>query len=270
MPPNMCRGIFGVDNCTVKRWYWLCIVTPRLQTAEWKHCSRKERIALLWFSIIVLLVCMIIILLHAIEWHVVAWSYMLFSLFWRCLTQKQQSSSAIIRWKSNRASPKKGKWKTSDTIHKICTHTEFSIFHLLLLFRWVEEDPKEILQSVYECMERTCEKLTQLNIDISNIKGIHTLCYHLLCWSSFYLFQIGVYMLFNLCSYWSDQPKRDHAGVGQRDRGAPLQRNRFVFPSLFMCYFHLSWNRSEFWLIFVCFLFSLAGPADSINSWTSN
>lgn len=37
--------------------------------------------------------------------------------------------------------------------------------------RWVEEDPKEILQSVYECMERTCEKLTQLNIDITNIKG---------------------------------------------------------------------------------------------------
>ncbi|KAM3850740.1 glycerol kinase [Diretmus argenteus] len=37
---------------------------------------------------------------------------------------------------------------------------------------WVEEDPNEILQSVYECMERTCEKLTQLNIDISNIKAI--------------------------------------------------------------------------------------------------
>ncbi|KAM9836239.1 glycerol kinase 3-like [Aulostomus maculatus] len=37
---------------------------------------------------------------------------------------------------------------------------------------WVEEDPQEILQSVYECMERTCEKLTQLNIDISNIKAI--------------------------------------------------------------------------------------------------
>uniref|UniRef100_A0A7N6A4L2 glycerol kinase n=1 Tax=Anabas testudineus TaxID=64144 RepID=A0A7N6A4L2_ANATE len=36
---------------------------------------------------------------------------------------------------------------------------------------WVEEDPKEIMQSVYECMERTCEKLCQLNIDISNIKG---------------------------------------------------------------------------------------------------
>nr|XP_023687560.1 glycerol kinase [Paramormyrops kingsleyae] len=37
---------------------------------------------------------------------------------------------------------------------------------------WVEEDPKEILHSVYECMERTCEKMTQLNIDISNIKAI--------------------------------------------------------------------------------------------------
>ncbi|XP_066562478.1 glycerol kinase isoform X1 [Amia ocellicauda] len=37
---------------------------------------------------------------------------------------------------------------------------------------WMEEDPKEILQSVYECMERTCEKLSQLNIDISNIKAI--------------------------------------------------------------------------------------------------
>ncbi|KAM9487166.1 glycerol kinase-like isoform 1-T1 [Clarias gariepinus] len=37
---------------------------------------------------------------------------------------------------------------------------------------WVEEDPKEILQSVYECMERTSEKLAQLNIDITNIKAI--------------------------------------------------------------------------------------------------
>uniref|UniRef100_A0A4W4E568 glycerol kinase n=1 Tax=Electrophorus electricus TaxID=8005 RepID=A0A4W4E568_ELEEL len=37
---------------------------------------------------------------------------------------------------------------------------------------WVEEDPKEILQSVYDCMERTCEKLTQLGTDISNIKAI--------------------------------------------------------------------------------------------------
>lgn len=51
--------------------------------------------------------------------------------------------------------------------------SEFDTSGLLWFFRWVEEDPKEILQSVYECMERTCEKLTQLNIDISNIKGMH-------------------------------------------------------------------------------------------------
>jgi len=48
---------------------------------------------------------------------------------------------------------------------------------LLSVLSWVEEDPKEILQSVYECMDRTCEKLTQLNIDISNIKGTSTTCY---------------------------------------------------------------------------------------------
>ncbi|XP_075708843.1 glycerol kinase isoform X5 [Rhinoderma darwinii] len=37
---------------------------------------------------------------------------------------------------------------------------------------WVEQDPKEILQSVYECVEKTCEKLTQLSIDITNIKAV--------------------------------------------------------------------------------------------------
>ncbi|XP_048220406.1 glycerol kinase 2 [Perognathus longimembris pacificus] len=37
---------------------------------------------------------------------------------------------------------------------------------------WVEQDPKEILQSVYECMARTCEKLVEAKIDISNIKAI--------------------------------------------------------------------------------------------------
>ncbi|KAJ7404901.1 Glycerol kinase [Pitangus sulphuratus] len=35
---------------------------------------------------------------------------------------------------------------------------------------WVEQDPKEILNSVYECVEKTCEKLKQLNINISDIK----------------------------------------------------------------------------------------------------
>uniref|UniRef100_A0A8C5LFD4 glycerol kinase n=1 Tax=Jaculus jaculus TaxID=51337 RepID=A0A8C5LFD4_JACJA len=37
---------------------------------------------------------------------------------------------------------------------------------------WVEQDLKEILQSIYECIEKTCDKLGQLNIDISNIKDI--------------------------------------------------------------------------------------------------
>ncbi|CAH6883165.1 glycerol kinase 2 [Phodopus roborovskii] len=37
---------------------------------------------------------------------------------------------------------------------------------------WVEQDPKEILQSVYECIAKTCEKLAGVNIDSSNIKAI--------------------------------------------------------------------------------------------------
>ncbi|XP_076782048.1 glycerol kinase 2 [Arvicanthis niloticus] len=37
---------------------------------------------------------------------------------------------------------------------------------------WVEQDPKEILQSVYDCIEKTCDKLAEENIDISNIKAI--------------------------------------------------------------------------------------------------
>ncbi|XP_055500510.1 glycerol kinase [Leucoraja erinacea] len=37
---------------------------------------------------------------------------------------------------------------------------------------WVEEDPKEILHSVFECIEKTCDKLKQLGIDISSVKAI--------------------------------------------------------------------------------------------------
>uniref|UniRef100_UPI00398E33D9 glycerol kinase isoform X2 n=1 Tax=Pristiophorus japonicus TaxID=55135 RepID=UPI00398E33D9 len=37
---------------------------------------------------------------------------------------------------------------------------------------WVEEDPKEILYSVFECIEKTCDKLKQLKIDISNVKAV--------------------------------------------------------------------------------------------------
>ncbi|XP_051871139.1 glycerol kinase isoform X2 [Pristis pectinata] len=37
---------------------------------------------------------------------------------------------------------------------------------------WVEEDPKEILHSVLECIEKTCDKLKQLGISTSSIKAI--------------------------------------------------------------------------------------------------
>lgn len=155
MPHDMSRSIFGCDNCTVKRWYWLRVVAALLpltsvsplcnyQGCVWKYTSVNTS------------------------------SCFVFSL--RCLIQKQQSCSATIRWKSNRAFPKKGKSEESvKIIHVVKSEITFRLI-LILIFRWVEEDPKEILQSVYECMERTCEKLTQLNIDVSNIKGIHTFC----------------------------------------------------------------------------------------------
>ncbi|KAM7155982.1 glycerol kinase-like isoform 1-T1 [Molossus nigricans] len=37
---------------------------------------------------------------------------------------------------------------------------------------WVEQNPKEILLSVYECIEKTSEKLQRLNINVSNVKAI--------------------------------------------------------------------------------------------------
>ncbi|CAL1581660.1 unnamed protein product [Knipowitschia caucasica] len=37
---------------------------------------------------------------------------------------------------------------------------------------WVEEDPKEIMQSVYQVMQSTCEKLQELRVDLSRIKAV--------------------------------------------------------------------------------------------------
>ena len=37
---------------------------------------------------------------------------------------------------------------------------------------WVEQDPKEILEAVLECIKKTVEKLKDLNIDKSQIKAI--------------------------------------------------------------------------------------------------
>ncbi|KAG7215746.1 hypothetical protein INR49_021967 [Caranx melampygus] len=55
---------------------------------------------------------------------------------------------------------------------KLISHHQVEINQSFPKEGWVEEDPKEIMQSVYECMERTCEKLCQLNIDLSNIKAV--------------------------------------------------------------------------------------------------
>uniref|UniRef100_A0A3B4WUC3 glycerol kinase n=1 Tax=Seriola lalandi dorsalis TaxID=1841481 RepID=A0A3B4WUC3_SERLL len=55
---------------------------------------------------------------------------------------------------------------------KLISHHQVEINQSFPKEGWVEEDPKEIMQSVYECMERTCEKLCQLNIDVSNIKAV--------------------------------------------------------------------------------------------------
>uniref|UniRef100_V9KBL6 Probable glycerol kinase n=1 Tax=Callorhinchus milii TaxID=7868 RepID=V9KBL6_CALMI len=37
---------------------------------------------------------------------------------------------------------------------------------------WVEEDPKEILQTVFDCMEKACEKLKQQKINLGLLKAI--------------------------------------------------------------------------------------------------
>ncbi|KAM6220508.1 glycerol kinase 2 [Rhynchocyon petersi] len=58
--------------------------------------------------------------------------------------------------------------KTSELL----THYEVELAQEFPKEGWVEQDPKEILQSVYECLERTCEKLDELDIEISNIKAV--------------------------------------------------------------------------------------------------
>lgn len=93
---------------------------------------------------------------------------------------------------------------------------------LLSVLSWVEEDPKEILQSVYECMDRTCEKLTQLNIDISNIKGTRTTCYFSMDIAHFLHYAIMV-VYFYLCSHWGDKSEGNHHCLGQGNRGTTLQ-----------------------------------------------
>lgn len=57
--------------------------------------------------------------------------------------------------------------KTSELI----AYHQMEIDHILPHDGWVEEDPFEILKSVYECIEKTVEKLKALEIDPRDIKG---------------------------------------------------------------------------------------------------
>ena len=41
-----------------------------------------------------------------------------------------------------------------------------------MLCRWVEQDPKEILSSVYYCMEQTVHSFKDLKINPADIKGM--------------------------------------------------------------------------------------------------
>ncbi|XP_067848905.1 glycerol kinase isoform X2 [Heptranchias perlo] len=55
---------------------------------------------------------------------------------------------------------------------KVVVQHQVEITQKLPKAGWVEEDPKEILHSVFECIEKTCDKLKQLKIDISSVKAI--------------------------------------------------------------------------------------------------
>ncbi|CAN9498027.1 unnamed protein product [Ophioblennius macclurei] len=59
----------------------------------------------------------------------------------------------------------------SKTAELICHH-QVPINQRFPKEGWVEEDPREILETVHECVERTCEKLRQLKVDVSNIKAV--------------------------------------------------------------------------------------------------
>ncbi|XP_078415975.1 glycerol kinase 3 isoform X2 [Cetorhinus maximus] len=55
---------------------------------------------------------------------------------------------------------------------KLVVQHKIEVLQKLPQAGWVEEDPKEILHSVFECIEKACEKLKKLKIDVSNIKAV--------------------------------------------------------------------------------------------------
>ena len=42
---------------------------------------------------------------------------------------------------------------------------------VVLCYRWVQQDPGEILQSVKDCIEQVCLQCKERNISLSTIKG---------------------------------------------------------------------------------------------------
>lgn len=86
----------------------------------------------------------------------------------------------------------------------------------------MEEDPKEIIQSVYECIERTCEKLRQLNVNVANIKGALALDGRVADDRG----ERSALTLPGSRSGGRDQSEGDDLGVGQGDGRAPVQRHR--------------------------------------------
>ncbi|TNN56357.1 Glycerol kinase [Liparis tanakae] len=55
---------------------------------------------------------------------------------------------------------------------ELISHHQVEIKQIFPQEGWVEVDPKEIMQSVYECLERTCEKLGRLRVDVADIKAV--------------------------------------------------------------------------------------------------
>ncbi|XP_032828752.1 glycerol kinase-like isoform X1 [Petromyzon marinus] len=55
---------------------------------------------------------------------------------------------------------------------ELLSHHQVEITQIFPKEGWVEQDPHQLLSSVHECIEQTCRKLGQLDIDISLLKAI--------------------------------------------------------------------------------------------------
>lgn len=104
---------------------------------------------------------------------------------------------------------------------------------LFWCFRWVEQDPKEIMSTVYHCLEQIVLSCKDLKINPADIKGLRAtvMCNWILgvmLWNKMVLVTSACYhmhlMVISLCnlflslhliySCWHNEPKRDHYCVG--------------------------------------------------------